>query len=433
MSKINYNLPTVNLMNSHPLRVAVTTQSKLKLEAIKQALDNSELANNYVLISINIDQILERHDAVDTQVPQPIDHVLMPERGNGIKALDNRIYWTLKDLNHEKNLNNEKITKPYDFIIGIENHLRKVSQSIYDITAVKVVDLRLNQAKRYEKIGFFPQYLRQSNMVKVSRPEIVQQLLTECPHSSGQGTMTTYGEVFTQQYNTDKSPEDQIQKDNWMKHVKGGYDRGEKISELLTKIMDDIRLNQSCVLDEIRNKLQVYDDFPKPGVKFVDWSNMFLDPHHINFLMSYLMRTKYKPYPISSSASTPSNHISYVIGLESRGFMLGVALANALKIGFVPMRKKGKLPGATLSATYEKEYGLDAFELRDDLTAGRVILVDDVLATGGSLRAAITLAERAGHSVVDCLVVKDVAPLRKKAKEMLAEYYSLVTILCQDE
>jgi adenine phosphoribosyltransferase len=88
----------------------------------------------------------------------------------------------------------------------------------------------------------------------------------------------------------------------------------------------------------------------------------------------------------------------------------------------IPARKPGKIPGKILSESYQKEYGTDTIEIRNDVPPGNVLIVDDILATGGSLMAAIRLVERAGHKVIGCAVVSDVPELREKAKETLGSY-----------
>lgn len=121
-------------------------------------------------------------------------------------------------------------------------------------------------------------------------------------------------------------------------------------------------------------------DFPKAGIVFKDISPLLLERF---------------PEVISAmSENIDWKNVDYVVGIESRGFILGAAMAQLHGKGFIPMRKKGKLPPPVISETYALEYGTDTLELIESTHGGRVVLVDDVLATGGTLRAAAKLCEK---------------------------------------
>lgn len=130
-------------------------------------------------------------------------------------------------------------------------------------------------------------------------------------------------------------------------------------------------------------------DFPKPGVVFKDLTPAFADAATFNGLVELF---------VEALAGRP---IDAVVAIEARGFILGAALAQRLGVGFVPVRKAGKLPRATHAESYSLEYGDDRLELHADaLQAGqRVVVIDDVLATGGTAAAAARLVERTGASV----------------------------------
>jgi adenine phosphoribosyltransferase len=123
--------------------------------------------------------------------------------------------------------------------------------------------------------------------------------------------------------------------------------------------------------------------------------------------------------------------IDKVVGLEARGFILGGAIAHQLGTGFVPIRKKGKLPGATISQAYTLEYGESVMEIHDDAIAAgeRILLVDDLLATGGTAEAGISLIERLGGEIVSCSFIIDLPALggRQKLEAMGMD----VQILCE--
>ncbi len=125
--------------------------------------------------------------------------------------------------------------------------------------------------------------------------------------------------------------------------------------------------------------------------------------------------------------------IDKVVGLEARGFILGGAIAHQLTLGFVPIRKKGKLPGATLSQAYTLEYGEAVVEIHDDAIqpGEKILVVDDLLATGGTAEAGIKLIERLGGEIVGCAFVVDLPELggRQKLEDMGMD----VHVLCEFE
>ncbi|MEW6535440.1 MAG: adenine phosphoribosyltransferase [Candidatus Auribacterota bacterium] len=158
-------------------------------------------------------------------------------------------------------------------------------------------------------------------------------------------------------------------------------------------------------------------DFPKKGIIFKDITPL-LKSHQA---FSTVMNTLYELYK--------NKKIDYVAGIESRGFIIGSALANKLGAGFVPIRKKGKLPYKTISLTYDLEYGSDTIEIHEDAFApgDRVLLVDDLIATGGTLKAAAELIGKLDANLIDIAVVVELCFL--KGRETLGSYplYSLLT------
>lgn len=121
-------------------------------------------------------------------------------------------------------------------------------------------------------------------------------------------------------------------------------------------------------------------DFPKPGIVFKD--------------ITPLLQERFPEVIAAMSQGIDWSQIDYVIGIESRGFILGAAMAQLNGKGFIPMRKKGKLPPPVIAETYSLEYGTDTLEMIKEEKPGRVVLVDDVLATGGTLRAAANLCAK---------------------------------------
>lgn len=148
---------------------------------------------------------------------------------------------------------------------------------------------------------------------------------------------------------------------------------------------------------DIRAAIRSIPDYPRPGVVFRDITTLLGNARALRRTVDELVQ----PWPGAK--------IDKVAGIEARGFILGGAVAHQLSAGFVPIRKKGKLPSETVSIAYSLEYGLDEIEMhRDAIHAGeRVILVDDLIATGGTASAAVDLLRRLGAEVVAAVFVID--------------------------
>ncbi|AUJ63145.1 adenine phosphoribosyltransferase [Aestuarium zhoushanense] len=171
----------------------------------------------------------------------------------------------------------------------------------------------------------------------------------------------------------------------------------------------------------VKDYIRTIPDFPHEGIMFRDVTTLFSDPRGLRLAIDQLL----EPYV--------GQKIDKVIGLEARGFILGGAVAHQLGVGFVPVRKKGKLPGKTLSQDYKLEYGEATVEIHEDaLEAGeRVLIVDDLLATGGTAVAGIKLVEQLGAQVVSCAFVVDLPELG--GRKVLADMGLDVHTICDFE
>jgi adenine phosphoribosyltransferase len=171
----------------------------------------------------------------------------------------------------------------------------------------------------------------------------------------------------------------------------------------------------------VQDYIRTIPDFPHEGIMFRDVTTLFSDARGFRIAIDQLLH----PY-----AGQP---IDKVVGLEARGFILGGAIAHQLSVGFVPIRKKGKLPGKTIEQDYTLEYGQATMEVHDDaLQAGeKILLVDDLLATGGTAEAGIKLIERMGAEVIGCAFIIDLPDLggRKKLESLGMNVHAL----CQFE
>ncbi|MFO0982236.1 MAG: adenine phosphoribosyltransferase [Planctomycetota bacterium] len=150
---------------------------------------------------------------------------------------------------------------------------------------------------------------------------------------------------------------------------------------------------------DLQQYIRDVKDFPKPGIVFKDITPLLAHPAGFKATIDQLR------------ARVPPVTIDVVAGIEARGFIFGAALARDLGVGFVPIRKPGKLPADTIRESYQLEYGSNTIEMhKDAITRGQTVLVaDDVLATGGTLAAACRLMETAGAKVAACIVVIDLA------------------------
>jgi adenine phosphoribosyltransferase len=140
---------------------------------------------------------------------------------------------------------------------------------------------------------------------------------------------------------------------------------------------------------ELKDAIRTIPDFPKPGIMFRDVTTLMGDPRAFRQAVDELVQ------PWAGAK------IDKVAGIEARGFILGGAVAHQLSAGFVPLRKKGKLPHHVITESYELEYGVDSMEMHTDAIASgdRVLLVDDLIATGGTAMAAVKLLRKAGAKI----------------------------------
>ena len=167
----------------------------------------------------------------------------------------------------------------------------------------------------------------------------------------------------------------------------------------------------------VKDYIRTIVDFPHEGILFRDVTTLFADPRGFRMCVDQLLA----PYA--------GMRIDKVAGLEARGFILGGAVAHQLSTGFIPIRKKGKLPGATIAESYKLEYGEATVEVHDDAMqpGEKVLLVDDLLATGGTAEAGIRLIERLGAQVVGCAFVVDLPDLggRKRLESLGMDVHAL--------
>lgn len=169
-------------------------------------------------------------------------------------------------------------------------------------------------------------------------------------------------------------------------------------------------------LEDLKNKIRNVPDFPIKGVMFRDITTLISDPEAFRFTMDHL-HERYRNKKLDS-----------VVGIESRGLIFGGALADRLGVGLIPARKPGKLPTETVKETYQLEYGKASLEIHKDAISDgqRILIMDDLLATGGTLSAAAKLVERLGGIIEEIAVVIELSFLHGRDKLQGKKIYSLV-------
>ncbi|MCH9740073.1 MAG: adenine phosphoribosyltransferase [Epsilonproteobacteria bacterium] len=167
----------------------------------------------------------------------------------------------------------------------------------------------------------------------------------------------------------------------------------------------------------ILNSIRDIPDFPKPGIIFKDITTLLSNPEAFKTLMNHL-ETRYSSY-----------ELDYIAGIDARGFIFGSILADRLGVGFVPVRKKGKLPYTTVAEKYSLEYGFDEVEIHIDAfeskEGARVLLIDDLIATGGTAKAAANLINKVDAHCVECCFIAELTFLNGK-EDIQSDVYSVL-------
>ena len=168
----------------------------------------------------------------------------------------------------------------------------------------------------------------------------------------------------------------------------------------------------------LNNYIRDIADFPKKGIIFKDITPLLKNNDAYNYTIEEFKKRIIK------------KKIDYIIGIESRGFILGAALAQSLNCGFVPIRKKGKLPYKVISETYDLEYGQDTLEMHIDAleTNNNVVLIDDVLATGGTISACLKMLKTFKVNIIECQFLIEIQSLKgyEKIMSLKKKHYSLI-------
>ncbi|MCH7819291.1 MAG: adenine phosphoribosyltransferase [Candidatus Marinimicrobia bacterium] len=169
-------------------------------------------------------------------------------------------------------------------------------------------------------------------------------------------------------------------------------------------------------MTELSKYIRTVNDFPKPGIGFKDITTLTKDP--IGFKLSIDMMLE----------KLANVDVELILGIESRGFIFGAALADRMGVGLDLIRKKGKLPGATASETYDLEYGTDSIEIHADSfeKGSKIVIVDDLLATGGTMAASINLVKKLGGEISCVLFLIELGFLKGREKLSADKIISLI-------
>ncbi|MEM2121799.1 MAG: adenine phosphoribosyltransferase [Candidatus Woesearchaeota archaeon] len=169
-------------------------------------------------------------------------------------------------------------------------------------------------------------------------------------------------------------------------------------------------------VEELKKYIRNIPDFPKKGIIFRDITPLLKNPSAFNYVIN------------SFAKELKSKKVDFVVSAEARGFILGAALAYKLKAGFIPLRKPGKLPYKTIRHSFKTEYSIDAFEIHSDALkkGSRVVIVDDVLATGGTASAAVKLVKKLGAKVLGVLFLIELEALKGREKLKGENVFSLI-------
>jgi adenine phosphoribosyltransferase len=354
-------IPGTSVMAEDLVTILLTSESQTKVEAAYMAFTEIFPDSEIHIVS---------KPGSSGIASQPIS------RESGLQGVYNR----MNDTNYGQE-------SSLDFILSIENFLEaertNEGKTMWKDTAAVLIK---NVKNEKEQVGF-------SGSVAVLKT-YVKKAENLSPTNDETGLDVTVGEVIASE-NASIDPKDWQKRDEF-----GGISRKDILAESIFKTF------YSDDLAYIKSKIKNYEDFPKPGIQFKDFFPVMNDPKAFQICIDLLAK-RYQ-----------HRNIEAIVGLESRGFILGAALAYKMNVPFVPVRKPGKLPGKTYTVSYEKEYGTDTIELSQNslVKEQRVLVIDDLIATGGSAKAAIEIISQAEAMVVEFVSLLEIPELEGRKK-----------------
>lgn len=361
------------------MSILLTSLSSVKRQALEQCLESA----------------FEGHDFVSTD---DCENVEQPVGVGGLICCKQRIEWTLT---------NSPVAKLARYVVSIENGIEKSQQGkCFDVVHIMIYCCKTKQYFYFRggEIEFPSKYWDEAYL-QSSHNEL--------------GWSVTVGKVLAKQLGT--NPKNWIGSLSKLQETPLKYpDRVDQICAVLNACFYKVGtgehqkyLIQDTLADRTRGNINYIRDFPKPGVLFQDLSPIFSNGELFRNLIKEIRRDL-------DDKNIKLQENDYVVGLESRGFIIGAALALEVGCGFTMIRKQGKLPPPTISAEYVKEYGTDIFEIQTDSlpSSARVLIIDDLLATGGSLECAVNLIRMLPEiKILACVTVSKVDSLEEKAMQ----------------
>lgn len=364
------------------------------------------------VLSLNSDKInavkhfnlvLDTHDCSDNLIAIDVnDHNLMPKQPVGFDSGLNCAFKRIELFKQKlfDSSNEHSFDENYDVIISIENFIDTDTQK--DICCV-VIQLKGIFVHSYSDDMFNPTYPNEQIYLK----ELGE--IKQLENMSGYDT--TIGSIIEKHK--------KLQKNSWHEYC-GSFSRRAQIINAIRKIIIET--------DFVKQFTRIVENHPQPGIRFSDLSTVVANGVIQRML---LKRMVIKLNDFLCKYDNENYRINYVVGLDARGFIFGTLLSSYLKADFVPMRKKGKLGGSDCySESYGKEYGVDCFEIIHNIMRKKsnILIVDDIIATGGTILAAKKLCENYDPTNITCLVVDEIKELKNVAKEKLGDFYNNLII-----
>lgn len=282
----------------------------------------------------------------------------------------------------------------------IKERIEQVRKIYPDKNVIAIENYIVGEAKNYHD------YCMITIETKVNRYQVIGNLVARCPKFllKFDPKKKTLGKALQEKL---KKRMKEFTPDNWFKVFpnKNKFDRFEQITEAFNLLVSRWVL-----------KFKEYPDFPKKGVVFNDIFSVASRANGVRKMVDILELTV---------RSNVLESDVFIVGLESRGMSLGMCLADRLGVSFVPLRKPGKLPGNVLSENYSTEYSNDSFNIQLDYlnqVGNNAIIIDDLLATGNSIKTAINLLQKCNKNIKGIFVLKDIPELRESWKSILSDF-----------
>lgn len=348
-------------LSARHVNVVVASRNSYKLEAVKMAFGQKFPNDSVECIG---------YDSVSSVPEQPMG------KEAALQGVHNRI----------QSLTEQGVVAA-DYVVAIENYIEQyLGSDVWCDRGLILVQEISNNSRE---------------IITVSQPTFIadtyiQQVKKQAAVVSDNGYSVTIGQVIQQSF-----PQRAIDAHDWHREVEfGGVSREKLLQDAVYKTL------HAEEIEMLKENLGKHPDFPKPGILFLDFLPILSNARSFQTCIELL------------AGRYDAKNIDLIVGLESRGFLIGAALAQQLGIGFVPVRKPGKLPGKIYSVEYAKEYGTDILTIAQGSIQPnqRVLVVDDVIATGGSARAAIKLVRLTGGVPIEFVTLLQVPELAQLAK-----------------